>query len=184
MAVSNQTITQFINGDAKALSVLYDAYGGALYHVILKMCNDRNLANDILQESFITIWNNANSYNPKLGRFYTWAYRIVRNKTLNAMRSKNYLIQKDDISVYDNKESNEGNEAVNVNEELHGALNKLAEHHKKAIELVYFNGLTHREAHTEMGVPLGTFKSYIQQALRELKKYVPNELFVVLWLLL
>ena len=50
-----------------------------------------------------------------------------------------------------------------------GALSQLSEHHQQALKLVYFEGLTHREAHQVMDVPLGTFKSYIQQALRELR---------------
>jgi RNA polymerase sigma-70 factor (ECF subfamily) len=87
---------------------------------------------------------------------------------LNVLRKTDPLIQTDDFSVYENKE-----DAISIDAEyleLKGAITKLAEHHKQAIELVYFKGMTHREAHKVMDVPLGTFKSYVRQALKQLRE--------------
>ena len=160
-------IKQLQAKDERALSLLYDYYSGALYSVILKMIRDEGIAQDLLQETFITIWEKSHQYSADKGRFYTWAYRIAKNKVLNFIRKRDILIQKEDLSVYKIED-----EPVKFDVEftkLKGAINQLEEHHQKAIELVYFNGLTHREAHEEMKVPLGTFKSYIQQALKKLK---------------
>ena len=172
-------IKQLQAKEERALSLLYDKYSGALYSVIIKMTRDEALSQDLLQETFITIWDKSHQYNNKKGRFYTWAYRIAKNKVLNYLRKNNILIQTDDLSVYDNKEESE---TVNRNFlELNGAITKLEAHHQKAIELVYFNGLTHREAHIAMDVPLGTFKSYVQQALKQLRKtYVRIVVFLLL----
>jgi RNA polymerase sigma-70 factor (ECF subfamily) len=172
-------IKQLQAKEERALSLLYDKYSGALYSVIIKMTRDEALSQDLLQETFITIWDKSHQYNNEKGRFYTWAYRIAKNKVLNYLRKNNILIQTDDLSVYDNKEESE---TVNRNFlELNGAITKLEAHHQKAIELVYFNGLTHREAHIEMDVPLGTFKSYVQQALKQLRKtYVRIVVFLLL----
>ncbi len=171
-------IIQLQNKDERALSLLYDKYSGALYTVILKMIKDEALAQDLLQETFITIWNKSNQFNPEKGKFYTWSYRIAKNKVLNFMRKKNMLIQTDDFSVYENEE-----DTILESErffKLEGAITKLQLHHKKAIDLVYFQGLTHREAHDVMNVPLGTFKSYIRQALKELKDiYVAVRMLVL-----
>lgn len=161
-------ISNLQNGDTQALSVLYDNYSGALYGVILRMCKDEGIAQDILQETFVKIWKKCASYDPAKGKFYTWAYRIARNTTLNELRNPSKLIQTDDLSVYTNKAEDEEPE-IDVTT-LNGSLKKLEDHHQKALELVYFQGLTHREAHQEMGIPLGTFKSYIQQALRKLRE--------------
>lgn len=155
-------------GDKRALSELYDNYSGALYGVIVRICNDETVAQDILQETFLKIWKNANSYDPSKGRFYTWAYRIARNTALNFKRKESHLIQNEDLSVHSNKEQEETND-IDVFK-LNGFVQKLDAHHQEAIKLVYFQGLTHREAHEEMNVPLGTFKSYIKQALRNLKE--------------
>ncbi|WP_299112844.1 RNA polymerase sigma factor [uncultured Winogradskyella sp.] len=160
-------IKQLQAKDERALSLLYDKYSGALYSVIIKMTRDEGLSQDLLQETFITIWDKSYQYNPVKGRFYTWTYRIAKNKVLNYLRKNHILIQTDDLSVYENKEEPE---TINRNFlELNGAITKLDAHHQKAIELVYFKGLTHREAHAQMNVPLGTFKSYIQQALKQLR---------------
>ena len=172
-------IHQLQSKEEKALSKLYDLYSGAIYGIILRMCKDEAQAQDILQDTFLTIWDKSHLFNSEKGRFYTWAYRIAKNKTLNFLRKPNKLIQNEDLSLYNNKEA----EIVDDLEytELNGAFTKLDAHHQKALDLVYFQGLTHREAHEEMEVPLGTFKSYIKQALKKLQsEYSSISSFILL----
>ena len=163
----NLYIEQLLNGDEHALYLLYDKYSGALYGVILRMCGDEDIAQDLLQESFIKIWQNIGSYDSQKGKFYTWAYRIAKNTTLNSLRKSTPLIQTDDLSVYENK-----NPEAEIKDysDLNGLLAELEPQHQLAINLVYFKGLTHQEAHKEMNVPLGSFKSYIRQALLKLRE--------------
>ncbi len=175
-----ELIRQVQQHDSKALSKIYDLYSGALYGVILRICKNEEMAKDVLQETFLKIWQKANQYDPKKGKFFTWSYRIAKNLTLNALRNSSKLIQDQDLSVYSNKESQEIKPDIL---QLNGSLKKLEIHHQKALELVYFNGLTHREAHEEMGVPLGTFKSYIKQALKKLRETYQKEL-LMLWVLI
>ena len=156
------------NNDTQALTGLYDRYAGALYGVIIRMCKNEVHAQDILQDTFVTIWQKINTYDADKGKFYTWAYRIARNKTLNFLRKSPDLIQKDDFSVYENEEAKVDDKWEY--ESLNGSIKKLESHHQTAIELIYFEGLTHREAHKAMEVPLGTFKSYVRQALKKLRE--------------
>ncbi len=181
MQDDNTLIQQLKNKEERALSLLYDKYSGAIYSVILKMIRDEGKAQNLLQDTFITVWDKAESYDTDKGRFYTWVYRIAKNKTLNVLRKTDLLIQTDDFSVYDNKE-----DAISIDPEyleLNGAVTTLEAHHKEAIELVYFKGLTHKEAHQEMDVPLGTFKSYIRQALKELRETYAKTLSLILLIL-
>jgi len=169
------------NKDERALALLYDKYSGAIYSVILKMIRDEGKAQNLLQDTFMTVWEKAESYDESKGRFYTWVYRIAKNKTLNVLRKTDPLIQTDDFSVYTNKE-----DAISIEPEyleLNGAVTTLEAHHQKAIELVYFKGLTHEEAHQEMDVPLGTFKSYMRQALRQLRETYAKSLSLILLIL-
>ncbi|MBT8263411.1 MAG: RNA polymerase sigma factor [Bacteroidia bacterium] len=161
-------INQMKARDERALSALYDNYSGALYGVIIRICRNEAHAQDLLQETFIKIWQKCDSYDPEKGRFYTWAYRIARNTTLNSLRNRPDLIQNEDLSVYDNKEEQDDT-PIDLTQ-LNGSIKKLEAHHQEALGLVYFKGLTHREAHKEMDVPLGTFKSYVRQALTQLRK--------------
>lgn len=168
-ADSNDTeyINRLLNGDKNALYLLYDKYSGALYGVILRMCRDEDLAQDLLQESFIKIWQNIGNYDSEKGKFYTWAYRIAKNTTLNSLRRSSPLIQTDNLSVYENK-----NVQLEIKDysDLNGILAQLEPQHQQAINLVYFKGLTHQEAHKAMNVPLGSFKSYVRQALLKLRE--------------
>ncbi len=168
MSDNPNLINRFLDGEQQALSEIYDHYSGALYGVLLRMCRQEAMAQDVLQETFITIWEKRSSYDPQKGRFYTWAYRIARNKMLNFLRNSPDLIQNEDLSVYDDKEVETASSIDG--EALKGAILKLEPHHQKALELVYFEGMTHREAHQEMDVALGTFKSYVRQALKKLRE--------------
>ena len=170
-------IERLQSGDKSALFSLYNRYSGALYGVIIRICHDRELAEDLLQDSFVKIWEKINTYDARRGRFYTWAYRIAKNTTLNHLRKSSPLIQTEDLSVYESK----GEEKVPEGyEELNGLIKKLESHHQQALELVYFKGYTHREAHEKMQVPLGTFKSYVRQALLQLRE-MRAELYFI-WL--
>jgi RNA polymerase sigma factor (sigma-70 family) len=177
----SQLITNFQNGDERAFELLYDNYSGAIYNVILRMTRNEALSQDLLQETFMSIWDKRHQFDSEKGRFYTWAFRIARHKVLNFSRSQKNLIQRDELGVYVDETDNE-----DLSEELDGlkgAILKLQSHHQRALELVYFNGLTHKEAHKTMDVPLGTFKSYVQQAVRELRKHY-NKLSLLLCLYL
>jgi len=176
----HEVIGRLRTGDDTALYQLYDKYSGALFGVILRMCRDKTKAEDLLQETFVKIWKNIDGYDASKGRFYTWAYRIARNTTLNSLRTKNKLIQTDDLSVYDTKDLNE---EVPDYTELKGSIKSLEPHHQKAIALVYYSGYTHKEAHKAMGVPLGTFKSYIRQALKQLRETYTDKLLYI-WVVL
>lgn len=170
-------IERFQNGDEAALSKLYDMYSGAIYGVIIRMCRKEEIAQEILQETFMKAWDKSHLYDASKGKLYTWLYRIARNTTLNSLRKQDKLIQTEDLSVYKD-------EGVTENQELHielkGVLAKLEPHHQKAIQLVYFNGLTHREAHEEMGVPLGTFKSYVRQAVEKLRTHYSKDSLILI----
>lgn len=174
-------IQQLKAKDEQALSLLYDKYSGAIYSIIIKIVKDEGKAQNLLQDTFMTVWKKAESYDANKGRFYTWVYRIAKNKALNVLRKTDPLIQTDDFSVYNHKE-----DAISIDSEhteLKGAITKLDAHHKEAIELVYFKGLTHREAHQEMNVPLGTFKSYVRQALKQLRDTYSKTLSLLLLIL-
>ncbi|MBC2845615.1 RNA polymerase sigma factor [Winogradskyella flava] len=182
MQDDSRLIQQLKDKDERALSLLYDNYSGAIYSVILKMIKDEGKAQNLLQDTFMTVWDKADNYDASKGRFYTWVYRIAKNKTLNVLRKTDPLIQTDDFSVHTNKED----DAISIESEyleLNGAITTLEAHHKEAIELVYFKGLTHKEAHQEMDVPLGTFKSYVRQALKQLRTTYSKTISVLLLIL-
>lgn len=179
MSDDKALILKLQSKDETALGLIYDKYSAALYGVIIRMCKDEDVAKNLLQDTFMTIWEKSESYDFDKGRFYTWAYRIAKNKTLNFLRKTDKLIQVEDLSVYTNRTEEVTDKLDYL--KLKGTIKRLDAHHQRAIELVYFNGLTHREAHEEMNVPLGTFKSYIKQALKQLQQsYLKMVTFLII----
>ena len=77
-----------------AFSYLYDNYSGALYNIIFSILQDKELANDVLQEVFIKIWRQIDQYNAEKGRLFTWMVNISRNASIDTLRSKSYHSQK------------------------------------------------------------------------------------------
>jgi RNA polymerase sigma-70 factor (ECF subfamily) len=159
--------------DQSAFSYLYDNYSGALFGLIYKMVNDKELAEDILQEAFVKIWNNFASYDTVKGRLFTWMINLTRNLTIDTLRSKGYKkqskIRTDENSV--NNISDNSNvagkfDAMGIRKQL----TLLKSDQKQIIDLAYFGGLTQDEISKELGIPLGTVKTRMRTAILELRK--------------
>ena len=160
-------------GDQSAFSYLYDNYAGALNTVICKLISDQHLAEDILQEAFVKIWNNFSSYDATKGRLFTWMLNITRNLTIDTIRSKGYKnqakIQNADIAVTTgNNNSNENDKFDTLG--LREQTMQLKEEQKKVIDLAYFEGFTQEEISKTLGIPLGTVKTRIRSGISVLKK--------------
>jgi RNA polymerase sigma factor (sigma-70 family) len=159
--------------DKGAFEYLYQNYKGALFTVILQIIPDREIAEDVLQEAFITAWKNIDKYDAAKGRLFTWLFNVTRNCAINTTRSKNYKTQqKNDsfdnyVTYIDEKE----NAVLNINQiGLRKQVHQLREDYKNVIELSYFNGFTHEEISKILNVPVGTVKTRLRNALIELRK--------------
>ncbi len=167
----------------KAISLLYDHYADTLYGVALKITKNEELAQDVVQESFVKIWKNASSYDPSKAKLFTWLFRITRNTAIDKLRSINTKTDKEiQIDV-----SNVYNVGVNSYKPEHMDLaehvNKLEEKYQVVLEALFFQGMTQQEASEALNVPLGTVKSRLKIGLRELRK-VFGPVSIVLLLLL
>ena len=163
--------------DQQAFSYLYDNYSAALNGLIFRMVDDRELAEDILQEVFIRIWNSFNNYDPSKGRLFTWMINLARNLTIDTMRSKGYKkqakIHGDENSVNnisDNPKVAEVYDTIGIRKHL--AL--LKNDQKQIIDMAYFSGLTQDEIAKSLGIPLGTVKTRMRAAIMELRKHLQN----------
>lgn len=163
--------------DKQAFSYLYDNYSPALFGLIFKMVNDKELAEDILQEAFVKIWNNFSNYDSVKGRLFTWMINITRNLTIDTLRSKSYKkqskIYSDENSVNnfsDNVNSAERFDAIGIRKQL----TMLKNEQKELIDLAYFGGFTQDEISKKLGIPLGTVKTRMRAAIIELRKVLQN----------
>ena len=159
--------------DQNAFSYLYDNYAAALNGIIMRMVEDNQLAEDILQEAFVKIWNNFKQYDNSKGRLFTWMINITRNLTIDTLRSKGYKkqkkISKDENSVTTYQDKNYTSDRFDTIG-LRKQVQYLKPDQKVIIDLAYFNGYTQEEISKEMEIPLGTVKTRMRSAIIELRK--------------
>jgi RNA polymerase sigma-70 factor (ECF subfamily) len=153
-----------------AFNYLYDNYSASLYTVIFSILQDKELANDTLQEVFIKIWRQIEQYNPEKGRLFTWMVNISRNASIDILRSKDYHSQKQNRELTENV-YNAAN-TVNIETDkigLRKLISNLKDDQKILIELAYFEGYTQDEISKLLNMPLGTVKTRLRSALIQLR---------------
>jgi RNA polymerase sigma factor (sigma-70 family) len=159
--------------DQTAFAYLYDNYSSALNGVIARMVDDTQLAEDILQETFVKIWNNFGQYDAAKGRLFTWMINITRNLTIDTLRSKGYKkqqkISQDENFVSSTQDKNFSTskfDTIGIRKQVQN----LKPDQKIIIDLAYFGGYTQEEISKEMSIPLGTVKTRMRTAIIELRK--------------
>lgn len=168
-----ELVVQLQRRNQQAFAYLYDNYAAALNGIIFRLVEDKELAEDILQEAFIKIWNNFSNYDTTKGRLFTWMLNLTRNLTIDTLRSKGYKkqskISSDENSVSNYADTNatlEKFDGIGIRKQL----SNLKPEQRSIIDMAYFNGYTQDEISKEMGIPLGTVKTRMRSAILELRK--------------
>ncbi len=149
-------------------------YSSSLFGVISRIVNDTAVAEDVLQDTFIKIWNSFSSYRAEKGRLFTWMVNIARNLAIDKIRSKDFKNQAKNHELENNVTFIDEQRSTVYKPELVGIkemVETLKPEQKSILDLVYFKGYTHIEAADELGVPLGTIKTRLRMAIIQLRKY-------------
>jgi RNA polymerase sigma-70 factor (ECF subfamily) len=157
-----------------AAEALYDMYSASLYGVISRIVTDTAIAEDVLQDTFVKIWNSFASYSAEKGRLFTWMVNIARNLAIDKLRSKDFKNQGKNQELENNVTFIDEQRNTVYKPELLGIkdlVETLKPEQKSILDLVYFKGYTHVEAADELGVPLGTIKTRLRMAIMQLRKY-------------
>ena len=170
--------TELISGlrldDKKTLKVLYDMYSGSLYGVIIRILKDEETSEDILQETFLRIWQKFSHYDPSKGRLFTWMCNLARNLALDKLKSKGYVNNSKNEKITDLQFTVDHQFNVRNNPEtidVREMVLKLKPEHRCIIDLVYFQGYTHVEAAEELKIPIGTLKTRMRMAVNDLRTW-------------
>jgi RNA polymerase sigma-70 factor (ECF subfamily) len=161
--------------DNKSFSYLYNNYSGALYTIVLQIIPDEEMASDVLQEVFINIWRKIESYDPSKGRLFTWMLNIARNASIDFLRSRAYQNSKKNQEFPASQELNVPGQAIQMNTDdigLKKVLLTLKTESRVLIDLAYFKGYTHEEIAEIEEIPLGTVKTRIRTALKQLREHL------------
>lgn len=167
-------VSRLKSQDTLAIRALYDMYSGALLGVISRIVPQIEVAEDLLQETFLKIWNSAESYDSSKGRLFTWMMNIARNLSIDKLRSKDFKNSGKNQEIENNVDFIDTQKKVTFNTDLLGLkdmVTALRPEYNKVLQMVYFKGYTHIEAAEELNLPLGTVKTRIRMAIMELRKH-------------
>ena len=160
--------------DPRALGELYDRYGRLAFSLILRIVRDGGIAEDLVQETFLRVWNRAQGCDAQRGSIGPWLLAVARNRAIDYLRSaggreRNALEfeETDHPALYTDMEQDilSSDKARRVK----AAVEKLSPNQRQVIELAYFEGLSQTEMADRMGQPLGTVKTWVRTALKNLR---------------
>lgn len=161
----------------EAFNYLYRQYGPVLYGVINKVIYDEQTAQDVLQDVFVKIWNNIEQYNPQKGRLYTWMINIARNSSIDKLRSKGEIMKgkiRTGEDFVNNERQGMKTEQATDTIGLHKMVAGLKPEYETIITLAYFNGYTLDEISKTLEIPLGTVKTRMRSAIKQLREIFNN----------
>ncbi|MFC3153436.1 sigma-70 family RNA polymerase sigma factor [Litoribrevibacter euphylliae] len=169
--------------DKQAFMELFENVSSRLKAYAMRCGADSSEAEEIVQESLLTVWRKAEQFNPKAASAVTWLYTIVRNKRIDmARKSKNVQIVSDDLYP----EQGTVDLDIDVERDLNGhivrtLLTSLPEEQRQIVYMVYFEGKTHSEISNELDLPLGTIKSRLRLAMKKLDALAQEQ---ITWLII
>lgn len=163
--------------DRRSFEQLYRATSAQLFGLILRIVKQQDIANEVLQESYVKIWNRASDYSVNKAAPMTWMGTIARNHAIDTLRRGNQQPDTVDEPVdelvwlaEDNPGPEEQAHDQQRNAALYQCLNQLEGKQKQAMLMAYFQGLTHEELSAQLATPMGTVKSWIRRGLQRLKQ--------------
>jgi RNA polymerase sigma-70 factor, ECF subfamily len=162
--------------DPEAFEVFYDRHGGVAYSLAYRIVGEKAAAEDVTQEAFISIWRSGARFDRARGSVRSWMLSIVRNRAIDALRSRAGKAPKltfDDDAVLEQRPSEQLTEDEAMRREtateIRGALGELPGEQSKVIELAYFGGFSQSEISRMLGVPLGTVKGRMRLGLEKIR---------------
>jgi RNA polymerase sigma-70 factor (ECF subfamily) len=161
--------------DANALSELYDRYSRLVYSLALRVVGERNLAEEIVLDSFYSVWRAAGSFVEERGRFVGWLMSVARHRAIDELRRLKVRPEGTAVELDDSLKTSQldgPEEMVDMlrqREVVREVLSHLPEPQRKALELAYFGGLTQQEIAVKTSTPLGTVKTRIRLGLLKMR---------------
>lgn len=154
------------NGDRQAFARVYQLSSARMFAIALRMTRRRDLAEDALQDAFVTIWRKSADYRPDRGAPLAWMTVIVRSRAIDILRRRPEAA---DVELTD------AHETIvtwrpEVAADIGGCIGRLPDNHRKAILMAYYYGMSHGELADQLAAPLGTVKSWVRRGLVELRE--------------
>ncbi|PYY16721.1 MAG: RNA polymerase subunit sigma-24 [Acidobacteria bacterium] len=157
-------------GDEDALAALHDRYAQVVYSVALRVLGETTQAEDILQEIFLQLWRNPQTFDSNRGSLGAWLAVITRHRAIDHLRRRRPETDIEDVIVAVDTRLEQTTDRNMTIAKIRTAVERLPVEQRKPLEMAFFEGLTHSEIAGKTGEPLGTIKTRIRSALLTLRK--------------
>ena len=175
--LADEEVMQLVqDGSPQAFELLYDRHGGAAFSLAYRMVGNRNTAEDVTQEAFLSIWRSRMRYDQTRGSVRTWVLGIVHNRTIDALR-RNVVHDRRRETMDGVEERYEAGERTDVeaarreeSRTVRSALDALPDDQRRTIELAYFGGFSHSQIAELLDEPIGTIKGRMRLGLDKMRR--------------
>ena len=170
-------LTRVASGDDDALGRLYDRFGRVAYGLALRILRDERLAEDAVQDAFLTVWRQAASFRPERANARTWVLTFVHRRAVDLVRREERR-RAEPLAPEVEGGTGSAAEAAELRqrrEAVQRALAQLPEEQRRPIELAYYGGFSQSELADRLGEPLGTIKSRMFTGLKRLRELLGTE---------
>ena len=171
----SELVARLKRRDPDAMATLYDRYGRIMYSLILRVVHNEAVAEDLVQETFLRVWNRVHGFDQERGALGPWILAVARNRAIDYLRSVQREAESslemervENPALFSNLES----EILNIDRvrKLKEAFQKLTPNQRTVIELAYYEGLSQVEMSEHLKQPLGTVKTWVRTALKTLRE--------------
>lgn len=171
---------EILKKDRSALEKLYNRYEKILFSFAMRITKDEKLAEEVLQDVFMKVWNDSGTYDKSKGKFSSWILTVTRNKAIDRLRKEKKqvtveLLESDALQADGGKSVEETAEWNEKRQEIHKAVSTLSSEQRHMIEQFYFKGQSQQKISETFKLPLGTVKGRIRLALKHLRNAMAAE---------
>jgi RNA polymerase sigma-70 factor (ECF subfamily) len=180
--LADEELMQLVReNDSAAFAVVYERHASAAFSLAFRMCGKRALAEDVVQEAFLSLWRSGARYDGTRGSVRTWVLGIVHNRAIDALR-RGVVHDRGTISDEGIEEQLEATERTELEvgrrdeaREIRAALGGLPADQSRVIELAYYGGFTHSEIAAMLETPVGTIKGRMRLGLQKMRSQLSSE---------
>ncbi|MGB0005603.1 MAG: sigma-70 family RNA polymerase sigma factor [Candidatus Sulfotelmatobacter sp.] len=163
-------VTGLKTGDQGAMAELYDRYSSVVYAVALRVLGDTGAAEDVLQEVFLQLWRNPHAFDAARGNLASWLAVVTRNRAIDFLRKRRPETDIENVVLSVAPDLAGDAERARAAAKVRGVMGSMAPAQRGALEMAYWEGMSHSEIAEKTGEPLGTIKTRIRAGLITLRK--------------
>jgi RNA polymerase sigma-70 factor (ECF subfamily) len=171
-------IAQLAARDTRAFARFYDQTAGLVFGLLLRILNDREAAEEVAQEVYLQLWRSAATFDPRRSSGVAWIAMVARSRAIDRLRSdaslRGALEELRELTSYDSPSPEEETTLGELRDRVRRALRSLPAEQRSAIELAFFEGLSHSEIARKTATPLGTVKTRIRAAIGKLEQLLES----------